>query len=336
MRKPTLFIASSSHTKKVAQVLSHELKHIFVSTVWSDSFIVSVTNIDNLRRIIGQHDYGLCIFADDDTTHPRKDPSEEIFSPRDNVVFEAGMLIAKLGLERCFIVVPDEIKQRVKIPTDISGLVLCSYSRDDFERNLHAQSVSQTCLQIATALKSSNDQEGESQMNIPRKLDGLWLSCFRFHSSRGPSEGVQYNVENLKFRGDTFVGENLKAWNSVKARRYLHQLEGRVIGRFLMGTWKNTGAWNVGSFQFVMNAAMDKLDGRWLGSDSENAIHTDEWHWVRLCDYNSEIFPKASSDASTPSKVFAPQDVIEQLDQIMRDPDGERSVEKIIKLTSKT
>jgi hypothetical protein len=79
------------------------------------------------RRLVNREvDFAAFVFAQDDwtTTAPPASPSEHgQASPRDNVVFEAGLFGSALGLRRTFIL----HARGAKLPTDLLGLTVVRY-----------------------------------------------------------------------------------------------------------------------------------------------------------------------------------------------------------------
>lgn len=65
----------------------------------------------------------LVLTADDQTTSRGKKKA----SPRDNVIFELGLLMGALGRERVFILKPRNVD--VRIPSDLLGVTWIEYAR---------------------------------------------------------------------------------------------------------------------------------------------------------------------------------------------------------------
>ena len=88
--------------------------------------------------------------APDDTTTIR---GTAIPAVRDNVIFELGLFMGRLGRNRCFLVYPRN--ERPNLPSDLSGIVMVDY---DDGRILTNPSAALT--PAATALKRSITELG--------------------------------------------------------------------------------------------------------------------------------------------------------------------------------
>lgn len=86
--------------------------------------------LESLVRNLVESDFGVFIFGADDATTKR---DSFLKSPRDNVVYEAGLFSGYLGPKRCFIAVPQQTK--VHVPSDLSGMKLGFYEDDRADGN---------------------------------------------------------------------------------------------------------------------------------------------------------------------------------------------------------
>jgi predicted nucleotide-binding protein len=120
---PKLFIGSSGESLPVVQTLTEKLKLAAEITPWTDRSIFQPLHffVQDLLRIPHLFDFGLFLFEPDDSAEVR---GVHYSVPRDNVIFELGLFMSRLGLTRAFAVAP---RGRVKILSDIAGLKLIEY-----------------------------------------------------------------------------------------------------------------------------------------------------------------------------------------------------------------
>ena len=67
--------------------------------------------------LVKSYDFGVIVFGPDDIVQSR---GSEKVAPRDNVIFELGLLMGGFGRERTFIVKPKGLD--IKIPSDLLGV----------------------------------------------------------------------------------------------------------------------------------------------------------------------------------------------------------------------
>jgi predicted nucleotide-binding protein len=102
--KPRMFIASSVEQLQLAYAAQENLEHNLECTVWSQGvFDLSKTAIASLIDEMENTDFGLFILAPDDLAKIRDTTKAAV---RDNVIFELGMFVGRLGSDRCFLIVP--------------------------------------------------------------------------------------------------------------------------------------------------------------------------------------------------------------------------------------
>jgi gamma-glutamylcyclotransferase (GGCT)/AIG2-like uncharacterized protein YtfP len=147
MAKPSVFIGSSTEGLKVAQAIEYNLQHNAIITVWNENiFELSHANLENLINTLDHFDFAILVLTGEDETTSREVTS---LSPRDNVLFELGLFMGRLGRERTYVV--HSPQDKVKIPSDLAGVSLASYSpRSD--NNLIA-ALSPACTIIRTTIE---------------------------------------------------------------------------------------------------------------------------------------------------------------------------------------
>jgi hypothetical protein len=146
--KPKVFVASSVEGLDVAYPLQTNLQHDADITIWSQGvFSLSITPIDSITEALESSDFGVFVFSPDDETKMRGSVSDTV---RDNVIFELGLFIGRLGKRRCFIVMPDNID--FHIPTDLVGVSPATYSGER-DRDEIAASLGPACHEIRKSMK---------------------------------------------------------------------------------------------------------------------------------------------------------------------------------------
>src|SRR5262245_21387730 len=127
MDKPRIFLGSSGKQAKLLQALTRGLEDIAHVEPWTTSFNPGTTTLDRLMELTREVDFAAFVFARDDWTNktpPTPDAAESgQASPRDNVVFEAGLFGGVLGLRRTFILHANGSK----LPSDLLGFTAVRY-----------------------------------------------------------------------------------------------------------------------------------------------------------------------------------------------------------------
>jgi len=126
MDKPRIFLGSSGKQAKLLQALTRGLGDIARVEPWTTSFNPGVSTLERLLELTQEVDFAAFVFAQDDwTSSPTasSDPGAGQASPRDNVVFEAGLFGGVLGMRRTFIL----HASGAKLPSDLLGLTCVRY-----------------------------------------------------------------------------------------------------------------------------------------------------------------------------------------------------------------
>jgi predicted nucleotide-binding protein len=159
MDKPRIFLGSSAEQTKLVQALTRGLEDVAHVEPWTTSFNPGTTALERLMELTREVDFAAFVFAHDDWTTkspPVPDPSGSgQASPRDNVVFEAGLFGAALGMRRTFIL----HAAGAKLPTDLLGLTCVRYK----------ESTAAELRVVNEKLRKAIEDEGRAA-----RIDGLW------------------------------------------------------------------------------------------------------------------------------------------------------------------
>lgn len=119
--KPRIFIGSSSEGLEVAKEVKAFFEDDYEAYLWTDDIFKFNENfLETLMKEANLFDFGLLIFTKDDYTKSRLNGFE---TPRDNVIFEYGLFLGRLGRNNAFIIKDED----VKLPSDLLGITLATF-----------------------------------------------------------------------------------------------------------------------------------------------------------------------------------------------------------------
>jgi hypothetical protein len=159
MEKPRIFLGSSGKQAKLLQALTRGLEDVAHVEPWMTSFNPGTTTLERLLELTREVDFAAFVFAQDDWTTSSSSSATESTpgqaSPRDNVVFEAGLFGGVLGMRRTFIL----HASGAKLPTDLLGLTFVRYDGST------AAEIKIVCQKLRNAIKN----EGRIT-----RIEGMW------------------------------------------------------------------------------------------------------------------------------------------------------------------
>jgi hypothetical protein len=160
MDKPRIFLGSSGKQAELLEALTRGLEDIAHVDPWTTSFNPGTTTLERLVELAHEVDFAAFVFAQDDWTAPNAAAAPSgapgQASPRDNVVFEAGLFGGVLGMRRTFILHANGSK----LPSDLLGLTSIRYG--------DAGSASEMS-EIQQKLRKAIENEGRIA-----RIEGLW------------------------------------------------------------------------------------------------------------------------------------------------------------------
>jgi hypothetical protein len=186
MDKPRIFLGSSGKQAKLLQALTRGLEDIARAEPWTTSFSPGTTTLERLLELTQEVDFAAFVFAQDDwtTRSPVAAPLPESgqASPRDNVVFEAGLFGGTLGMRRTFILHANGSK----LPSDLLGLTCVRYGgttpaemrvvneklRKAIENEGRAARIEGLWWQFSLTARTAREPSAVSLLRISRDRDG--------------------------------------------------------------------------------------------------------------------------------------------------------------------
>lgn len=122
--KIRVFIISSAEALPIAREIQDAFAHDpFTTVVWTDGvFRIANYTLQSLEDEVDQSDFAIAIAHPDDTTTSR---GVRWPSARDNVIFELGLFMGRLGRQRAILM--ESRDDKVKLPSDMAGITTVAY-----------------------------------------------------------------------------------------------------------------------------------------------------------------------------------------------------------------
>jgi hypothetical protein len=156
MSKPDLFIGSSSEGLQIAKAVQVELHTNANVEIWNQGlFGLGLSTLEGLVELLAKYDFAILVATPDDITISRR---RQASTPRDNILVELGMFVARLGRERAFLLCDDSSKLR--LPSDFAGISVAKYDHEFALKNSIA-AVGPAC----TLIKLAMDRLGTIKMS---------------------------------------------------------------------------------------------------------------------------------------------------------------------------
>jgi hypothetical protein len=169
--KPRVFLGSSGKQSKLVAALTRGLADVADVEPWTTVFNPGVSTLERLIELTQEVDFAAFVFALDDwTSNPSAEPGQGQASPRDNVVFEAGLFGGALGMRRTFIL----HAKGAKLPTDLLGMTAVRYPPELTSADMRT---------VNQKLRKAIEDEGR----LTRIEGDWWQHSLTLRSEREPS-----------------------------------------------------------------------------------------------------------------------------------------------------
>jgi predicted nucleotide-binding protein len=162
--KPKVFIASSKEHVTVARAVQRNFHTEFETKIWDqNAFKLSTYPLESLLKELEASHFGVFVATPDDFVQSR---GKAYRVPRDNVIFELGMFVGRLGRQRAFVVVPAPITQ-LKLPSDLGALTLAVYDPVRSDREL-VPALGPACDEIRQAIQRYGESVVQEVARVKR------------------------------------------------------------------------------------------------------------------------------------------------------------------------
>lgn len=277
-RKLCVFIGSSLEGLPVAEALQSNLEAAADVELWTQGiFELSMSFLDSLISELDKVDFAILILSPDDIIESR---GEKKSSPRDNVIFELGLFMGKLGKHRCFFVF--EHGNGTKIPSDLLGIAAATY-------RLHGNgNISASLGPVATKIKNSMSKIGfrpmysgrseafiAHEMKINPDLNGKWLGYYRDDDGNMQQKSVMHIRQN-----GSFIYAQVERQTNNGFRRF--EYEGRCSSGQIVLFFEDKGGrgFVIGTIVLRISSDVNILSGKstYYHHDTNTVLCTDRFY----------------------------------------------------------
>lgn len=197
MIKKRVFIGSSTEALGIAQKVKGALENRnFEATIWNENlwddsvFKINNNYFSDLLKATLKYDFGILIGTQDDKVEYR---GNIVMLPRDNVIFELGLFLGRLGASKCAFL----LEKDTNLLSDLKGLTLAF-----FDMNID-ESITSAVGQIINMFESSSDIElnlfPSTTLATTYFENLIYPTCRYLIENSGLSKNESEKYENVKF-----------------------------------------------------------------------------------------------------------------------------------------
>ena len=220
--KPRIFLGSSGKQAKLVQALTRGLAEVAEVEPWTAAFNPGLSTLDRLVELTREVDFAAFVFAQDDwTSNPSDAAAAGQASPRDNVVFEAGLFGGALGMRRTFIL----HAKGAKLPTDLLGMTAVRYPEALTAADMRA---------VNQKLRKAIENEGR----LTRLEGDWWQHSLTLRSAREPSAISLLRISRDREGGLEISGRAWQADGTLSARYWSEASKERRDPRAIFYFWR--------------------------------------------------------------------------------------------------
>ncbi len=218
--KPRIFLGSSGKQSKLLEAITRRLDDVADVEPWMTTFNPGRSTLDRLVELSQEVDFAAFVFAQDDWTTADASQTGQA-SPRDNVVFEAGLFGGALGIRRTFILHANG----AKLPSDLLGLTSVRYDPAAPPEEVDA---------ITRKLRKAIETEGRRA-----PVEGLWWQLsLTVRTEDEPSAVSLLRVARDRDGGLTVTGRAWQEDGTLSARYWSEAAKERTDPSSVFYFWK--------------------------------------------------------------------------------------------------
>jgi predicted nucleotide-binding protein with TIR-like domain len=258
MHKPRIFLGSSAQQARLLQTIARGLEDVAEVEPWTTTFNPGRSTLERLVELSHEVDFAAFVFAQDDWTAADASQAGEP-SPRDNVVFEAGLFGGALGLRRTFIL----HARGSKLPSDLLGLTSVRYDPTTTAAEVRA---------INQKLRKAIETEGRRG-----PVEGLWWQLsLTERTEEEPSAVSLLRIARDRDGGLSVTGRSWQKDGTLSARYWSEAAKERHDPASIFYFWRGERPRHPNAPQLegtgeIKLEATDRANGYWITRSDRDA-----------------------------------------------------------------
>ena len=190
MQKPHAAIFSSGKSVPFAEGAKLNLERDFTVDLWTENYFDgnNTLPLNTFLKKLLCYDFAVLVLGDDDV-QLEKGGNAQFWVPRDNVIFELGATMARMGTQKTFLLTPES--PAVKLPSYFTGIDPLTYQKRD-DGN-HAAGTGGACIKIRDRMRRLDQDAFHSD------LPALGLAYGYFFNFVLPVHNTLREVQAVRF-----------------------------------------------------------------------------------------------------------------------------------------
>lgn len=293
--EPQTIIFSSSGSYAVAEGLYANLQDRHPVTLWKQFFGENTTTpLWTFFKKLFHYDYAILVLANDSIIYDTVNQGQQAWIPKDNVIFELGATMARLGPQKTILLIPHE--PEVHLPgyfDDVRPLLFTYTNRDKFSEDEKIQATAAAADGISAILDRVNYETFHSELPAQGLAHAYLNNFFLPVRNSGIAQDLSINDVTIPWSPQAGIIFTIIVPGEImgrqKANRYFEQLagcyrtsfktnDGRDMGVYALPRKKETDPLHILDIPTTLLTAEDiieRIELFWREKDSERVKNTD-------------------------------------------------------------
>ncbi len=293
--QPQIILFSSSGSYAVAEGLYANLKDRHAVTLWKQFFGEnSTTPLWTFFKKLFHYDYAILVLANDSIIYDTVKQGQQAWIPKDNVIFELGATMARLGPQKTVLLVPNE--PEVHLPgyfDDVRPLLFTYTNQETFSDEEKVRATAAAADGISEILDKVSYETFHSELPAQGLAHAYLNNFFLPVRNSGIVQELSINSNPVPWTPDAGIIFTIiipgEIMGRQKANGYFEQLagcyktsfktsDGRDIGVYALPRQKETDPLHILDIPTTLLTAeniIERIELFWREKDKEKVLNTD-------------------------------------------------------------